>query len=98
MQIICHQRDGWNEGITIAAEGLPPGVHAVPTSLFSENQCGFVVWADENAAEFTGPIKLIATAKRGEERALILVLEAVVEPRLHATRYPFTPSDKRATG
>lgn len=67
LQIICHQRDGWNEGITLAAEGLPPGVHAIPTYLFSENQCGFVVWADENAAESTGPIKLIATAKRGEE-------------------------------
>ncbi|MGI8981522.1 MAG: PPC domain-containing protein [Pirellulaceae bacterium] len=67
LQVIMHQRDGWSEGITITAEGLPPGVHSIPTSLFSENQCGFVLWADENAAEFTGPIKLIATAKRGEE-------------------------------
>lgn len=67
LQVICHQRDGWNEGITLTAEGLPPGVHAIPTSLFSENQCGFVLWADENAAEFIGPIKLIAAAKRGEE-------------------------------
>ncbi len=67
LHLILHQRDGWNEPITITAEGLPPGVHAIPTSLFSENQCGFVLWADESAAEFTGPIKLVATAKRGEE-------------------------------
>ena len=45
-------------------EGLPPGVHAAPTSLLQENQCAFVLWADENAADFTGPIKLVATAKR----------------------------------
>jgi hypothetical protein len=67
LHLINHQRDGWNEPITITAEGLPPGVHAAPTSLLQENQCGFVLWADENAAEFTGPIKLIATAKRAEE-------------------------------
>ncbi|MBC7852210.1 MAG: PPC domain-containing protein [Pirellulaceae bacterium] len=67
LHLILHQRDGWNEPIAITAEGLPPGVHAIPTSLFSENQCSFVLWADESADEFTGPIKLIATAKRGEE-------------------------------
>jgi hypothetical protein len=67
LHLILHQRDGWNEPITITAEGLPAGVHAIPTSLFSENQCGFVLWSDESAAEFTGPIKLVATAKRGEE-------------------------------
>jgi hypothetical protein len=67
LHLINHQRDGWNEPITIMADGLPPGVHALPTSLLQENQCGFVLWADENAADFTGPIKLIATAKAGEE-------------------------------
>ncbi|MCE9524747.1 MAG: PPC domain-containing protein [Planctomycetales bacterium] len=66
LHLINHQRDGWNEPITITAEGLPPGVHAAPTSLLQENQCGFVLWADENAADFTGPIKLVATAKSGE--------------------------------
>ncbi len=67
LQLVMHQRDGWSEGVTITAEGLPPGVHAIPTSLLQETQCAFVLWADENAAECTGPIKLIATAKRGEE-------------------------------
>ena len=62
LHLINHQRDGWNEPITITAEGLPPGVHTSPASLLQENQCGFVLWADENAADFTGPIKLIATA------------------------------------
>ena len=67
LHLILHQRDGWNEGLAITAEGLPPGVHAVPTSLFQDTQGSFVLWADDNAADFTGPIKLVATGKRGEE-------------------------------
>ena len=49
------------------AENLPPGVHCQPTSLFQSNQGSFVLWADENASPFDGPIKLVATGKRGDE-------------------------------
>ena len=65
VDIITHFGDGQSGPYTITAEGLPPGVHAVPTT--SDNQqVTFVLWSDENTADFAGPIKLFATAKFGE--------------------------------
>ena len=62
LDIVTHFRDGLNVPMTITAEGLPPGVHAAPTT--SDNQqVTFVLWSDEDAADFAGPIKLFATAK-----------------------------------
>lgn len=66
LDVVTHFRDGLNAPLTITAEGLPPGVHAAPTT--SDNQqVTFVLWSDETAAEFAGPIKLFATAKVGEQ-------------------------------
>lgn len=67
LDLIVHQQDGYNEPVVVTAEGLPPGIHAVPTSIFQNTLGALVLWSDENAAEFTGPIKLVATGKRGEE-------------------------------
>lgn len=65
VDIITHFGDGQTGPYTITAEGLPPGVHAAPTT--SDNQqVTFVLWSDENTADFAGPIKLFATAKFGE--------------------------------
>jgi hypothetical protein len=52
--------------VVITAEKLPPGVHFQPTSVHGTHGA-FVLWADANAAAYDGPIKLIATGKRGEE-------------------------------
>jgi len=67
MDVIIHQREGFNDEITLTAENLPPGVHSVPTVINNNSRGTFVLWADDNAADFTGAIKLFATGKRGEE-------------------------------
>ncbi len=66
LDVVTHFCDGLNAPFTITAEGLPPGVHFAPTT--NDDQRGtFVLWSDENAADFVGSIKLFATAKVGEQ-------------------------------
>ncbi|MFO0884946.1 MAG: PPC domain-containing protein [Pirellulales bacterium] len=65
--VIIHQRDNFRGPLTITAEGLPPGLHSVPTIVQGNTHATFVIWADENAPEYTGPIKLVARGKRGDE-------------------------------
>lgn len=67
LDIVLHQRDGYGGPITFTAEGLPPGVHAVPTTVVQNTRGTFVLWADENAEPWTGMIKLFATGKRGDQ-------------------------------
>ncbi len=67
LDAVIHQRDGFNEEITFTAEDLPPGVHCVPTVINNNSRGTFVLWADDDAPDFTGPIKIIATGKRGDE-------------------------------
>ncbi len=67
MDVIIHQREGFNDEITLTAESLPPGVHSVPTVINNNTRGTFVLWADDDASDFTGPISLVATGKRGEE-------------------------------
>ncbi len=66
LDVITHFKDGFNGPITLTAEGLPPGLHAVPTTV-SDTRGAFVLWADADAPEWTGTVKLIATGKRGDE-------------------------------
>jgi hypothetical protein len=65
LDVIVHHSGGFNGPITLTAEGLPPGVHALPTTIRG-NHGAFVFWADAGAADWTGPVKLIAAAKIGE--------------------------------
>ncbi len=65
LDVIIHQEEGFNSPVTLTAEGLPPGVHASPTTIGSI-QGVFVIWADPGAADWVGPIKLIATGKAGD--------------------------------
>lgn len=67
LDVIIHQREGYNGEVTLKAEGLPPGVHATETVVNNNSRGTFVLWADDNAADFTGPIKIVATGRRGEE-------------------------------
>ena len=66
LDIIIHQSGGFNGPITLTAEGLPPGLHAAPTTIRGNNRGTFVFWADDNAPEWTGAVKLFATAKVGD--------------------------------
>jgi hypothetical protein len=65
LDVIVHQSGGFNGPITLTAEGLPPGVHALPTTIRGTHGA-LVFWADAGAADWTGPVKLIAAAKIGE--------------------------------
>jgi hypothetical protein len=64
LDVIVHQSGGFNGPITLTAEGLPPGVHALPTAVRGTHGA-FVVWADADANDWTGPVKLFATAQVG---------------------------------
>jgi hypothetical protein len=65
LDVIVHQGGGFNGPITLSAEGLPPGVHALPTTVRGTHGA-FVFWADPGAADWVGTVKLFATAKVGE--------------------------------
>ncbi len=67
MDVIIHQRDGYNGPVILTAENLPPGLHATPTTLNNNTRGTFVLWADDDAADFTGPIQVVATGMRGDE-------------------------------
>lgn len=66
LDLVVHAKDGFNESISITAEGLPPGLHAGPLTITANQRGTLVLWADDNAAPWTGPVKLFATAKVGE--------------------------------
>lgn len=67
LDVVIHQKDGFNGPITITAENLPVGLHASPLTVNNDTRGTLVLWADDGAAPVIGPIQLIATGKRGEE-------------------------------
>lgn len=64
VDVILHYTEGFNGPVTIRAEGLPPGLHVVPTTI-RDSRGVFVFWADADAPDWVGPVKLIATGKVG---------------------------------
>jgi len=69
LDLVIHQRDGFNGEIVVTAEDLPPGVHAAPVSVTNNNRGTIVLWADEDAPEFIGPIRLKAVGRQTPESA-----------------------------
>jgi hypothetical protein len=67
LDLIVHTTGGFAGPFTITAEGLPKGVHMAPTTLQNESRGVIVFWADADAADVVGPVRLTATAKRGDE-------------------------------
>lgn len=67
MDVLIHNTGGFNGAVTITAEGLPKGLHMTPAIINNDTRGVLVLTADKDAPEFVGPIKLIATAKRGDE-------------------------------
>ena len=66
VDVIIHYRDGFTGPITITAEDLPKGVYVAPTIVRGNNNVAVVLWADADAPDWAGSVKLIATAKRGD--------------------------------
>lgn len=67
MDVIVHQQHGYNEPIMITGSDLPPGMHIAPTVINNNSRGTLVISADDNAADFTGPIKLVASGKQGDK-------------------------------
>jgi hypothetical protein len=66
VDVVIHQADGFNGPVTISAEGLPPGLHCTPTTINNNSRGTFVLWADKDAADWTGSVKLVATGKMND--------------------------------
>ncbi|MDB5310973.1 MAG: hypothetical protein JWO38_5175 [Gemmataceae bacterium] len=67
LDVVIHNKEGFNGPVTITAEGLPKGLHATPTTINNDTRGVFVLWADAEAPDWVGPVKLVATGKRGDE-------------------------------
>ena len=67
LDVVLH-REGGSTSVTLTAEGLPPGMHFLPTTIPGDTRGTFVLWSDEGAAPWTGAIKLFATYQRGEQQ------------------------------
>ena len=67
VDVVVHQKDGFNSPITITAENLPAGLHAAPLTITNETRGTLVLWADDGAASWTGSVSLWASGKRGDE-------------------------------
>ena len=63
IDLVTHHLDGFGNAIEVTVEGLPPGLHAATTSV-TDSRGHLVLWADADAAEWTGPLRLVA---RGEQ-------------------------------
>ncbi len=61
--VYAHRTDGFKGQIDLTMEGLPPGVTCVPQAISgSMKMTNLVLTAADNAAPFTGTVKVIGTA------------------------------------
>jgi hypothetical protein len=66
LDVIVQRRGGFGGPVTIAAEGLPKGLHLAPTVVPGDGRGAVVFWADADAPDFVGPVRLTATATAGD--------------------------------
>lgn len=62
LDVILHHRGNARSDVTITGEDLPPGLHVAPTTITNNTRGHVVLWADDNAPDWTGPIRLVATS------------------------------------
>jgi hypothetical protein len=82
LEVFAWRRDGFVGDITLTVEGLPAGVTAVPQTLGGPLRHSFlVISAADNAAPWTGPITVKATATiKGQVQVREARIGAVVWP------------------
>ncbi|HWC88673.1 MAG TPA: hypothetical protein VG433_03440, partial [Pirellulales bacterium] len=68
VDVVIHRTEGNRGPIVVRAENLPPGVHAAPTTLQDGTRGTFVFWSDADAPLGVQPVRLVATAERGDEK------------------------------
>ncbi|MEZ6108468.1 MAG: hypothetical protein R3B96_20820 [Pirellulaceae bacterium] len=61
LDLVIHHRGNSRGAVTITGENLPPGLHVATTTIPNDTRGVVVLWADDDAPEWTGPIELIAT-------------------------------------
>jgi hypothetical protein len=66
LDIVLNQSDGFANPVTITAEGLPPGVSALPCVVFNTIHGQLVLKAEPNAPKGERAFKLWATGKVGD--------------------------------
>jgi hypothetical protein len=63
LHVLLRRAGGFTGPLTITTEGLPPGVMAEPAIVAEgQSETELVLYADENATAFTGPIRVLAHA------------------------------------
>ena len=67
LDVVVHNKEGFNGSVTITATGLPKGLHVAPTTINGDTRGTIVLWADKEASDWVGPIVMTATGKRGDE-------------------------------
>ena len=65
LDLIVHAAGGFVGPITVTAEGLPKGVHALPTAVRGQHGV-MVFWADAGTPDGLASVKLTATAQVGD--------------------------------
>ncbi len=66
LDVVIHNTGGFNGSVTITAEDLPKGLHVAPTTINNDSRGVLVLWADKDAPDWVGPIKLTAIGKLGD--------------------------------
>jgi hypothetical protein len=66
LDVILQRKGGFNGLVTITADGLPSGLHVAPTTIPNDSRGALVIWADVDAADFVGPVRLTATGTAGD--------------------------------
>jgi hypothetical protein len=77
LDVITHNKEGFSGTITITAEGLPKGLHCTPTTINNDSRGVVVLWADKDAPEWVGPIKLTAVGKMSDKNNDITITREV---------------------
>lgn len=67
IEVFCLRREGLNEPVEVWAEGLPAGLRSVKTTIGAGSHRGLLmVVADENAAGWSGPVRVVGRARVGD--------------------------------
>lgn len=86
LDVVVHNFGGFSGPFTIAAEGLPKGVYALPTVINNDTKGTLVLWADKDAPDSLGSVKLTATAANGLVREVRPYTRVWNSPDLNSSR------------
>ncbi len=66
LDVVIHNVGGFSGIVTITAEDLPRGLHCSPTTINTDSRGVIALWADKDAPEWAGPIRLTAVGKTAD--------------------------------